>query len=203
MLCVSCGTSVSSCRLRWFAACGILVPGPGIKPSSSTLQGVFLTTGTPGRSYIRKFYDLSLASHCSKSFSLLLNSSPTKSLEDPRQGLHILGLGEVLLVLHSSPRITMHRGRPCYTLIIRAWTDTNLGRRSGLLCQPCPSTYGNWIFLLVNPTKMLPAWWTIRLYPICLYSATESFTLKLSINRAFHGGPVTYDSVPPVPEAWV
>ena len=30
-------------------ACGILVPGPGIKPMSPALQGGFLTTGPPGK----------------------------------------------------------------------------------------------------------------------------------------------------------
>ena len=29
------------------AACGILVPGPGIEPMSPALQGGFLTTGPP------------------------------------------------------------------------------------------------------------------------------------------------------------
>ena len=31
-------------------ACGILVPRPGINPSSPALEGRFLTTGPPGRS---------------------------------------------------------------------------------------------------------------------------------------------------------
>ena len=30
-------------------ACGILVPQPGIEPTSPTLQGGFLTTGPPGK----------------------------------------------------------------------------------------------------------------------------------------------------------
>ena len=30
-------------------ACGILVPGPEIKPMSPALQGGFLTTGPPGK----------------------------------------------------------------------------------------------------------------------------------------------------------
>ena len=32
------------------AACGILVPRPGIKPVSPTLKGEFLTTGLAGQS---------------------------------------------------------------------------------------------------------------------------------------------------------
>ena len=32
------------------AACGILVPRPGIKPVSPTLKGKFLTTGLAGQS---------------------------------------------------------------------------------------------------------------------------------------------------------
>lgn len=170
MLCVSCGTSLSRCRLRCFESCGILVPGPGIKPSSSTLQGVFLTAGKPGKSRFRKFYHLFLASHCSKSFSPLLNSRRVQlqqnHLRTPGKASTLWGL-ERCSLYSTTPCVSMHRGCRCYTLIICAQTDTNLGRGSGLLCQPCPSTCGNWIFLLVNPTTILPAWWTIRLYPIC------------------------------------
>ena len=32
------------------AACGILVPRPGIEPASPALEGGFLTTGPPGKS---------------------------------------------------------------------------------------------------------------------------------------------------------
>ena len=38
------------CRLSYSVACGILVPWPGIKPASSALEGIFLTTGSPGKS---------------------------------------------------------------------------------------------------------------------------------------------------------
>ena len=38
---------LSSCGPK---ACGILVPQPGIKPTSSALEGGFLTTGPPGKS---------------------------------------------------------------------------------------------------------------------------------------------------------
>ena len=37
-------------ELRCPGACGILVPQPGIKPTSSALEGGFLTTGPPGKS---------------------------------------------------------------------------------------------------------------------------------------------------------
>ena len=35
------------------AACGILVPRPGIEPASSALEGGFLTSQPPGKSLIR------------------------------------------------------------------------------------------------------------------------------------------------------
>ena len=41
-------------RLQCAVGCGILVPRPGIKPTSSALQGRFLTTGPP-----RKYLSLS------------------------------------------------------------------------------------------------------------------------------------------------
>ena len=37
-------------RLRSSEACGILVPHPGIQPTSPALAGRFLTTGPPGKS---------------------------------------------------------------------------------------------------------------------------------------------------------
>ena len=42
-------------------ACRILLPQPGIEPSSSTLQGRFLTTGPPGKSESRVFTPASRA----------------------------------------------------------------------------------------------------------------------------------------------
>ena len=36
-------------------ACGILVPQPGIKPTSPPLEGKFLTTGPPGKSQVLDF----------------------------------------------------------------------------------------------------------------------------------------------------
>ena len=44
---------LQSSRARGFscsAACGILVPPPGIEPASPALEGRFLTTGPPGKS---------------------------------------------------------------------------------------------------------------------------------------------------------
>ena len=38
------------CGLGWPAACGILVPRPGVEPSFPALQRGFLTTGPPGKS---------------------------------------------------------------------------------------------------------------------------------------------------------
>ena len=38
------------CALRCSAACGILVPRPGIKPACPALEGRFLTTAPPGKS---------------------------------------------------------------------------------------------------------------------------------------------------------
>ena len=37
-------------ELSYSAACGILVPQPGIEPAPSELQGGFLTTELPGKS---------------------------------------------------------------------------------------------------------------------------------------------------------
>ena len=56
----SCGTRAaepvgfSSCGVLAYcsAACGVLVPGPGIKAASPALQGGFLTTGPPGKSLL-------------------------------------------------------------------------------------------------------------------------------------------------------
>ena len=41
---------VAARRLSCPVACGILVPLPGIKPTSPALEGIFLTTGPPGKS---------------------------------------------------------------------------------------------------------------------------------------------------------
>ena len=43
------GFQVVGHRLSCPAACWILVPRPGIKPTSPALQGRFLTTGSPGK----------------------------------------------------------------------------------------------------------------------------------------------------------
>ena len=46
------GSVVAARGLSCPAACGILVPRPGIKPASPALEGGFLTTGPPGKSQI-------------------------------------------------------------------------------------------------------------------------------------------------------
>ena len=50
------GSLVEAHRLSCPMACGILVPQPGIEPASPALEGVFLTTGPPGKSPSRSFY---------------------------------------------------------------------------------------------------------------------------------------------------
>ena len=53
----SCGSwpperaGFSRCGALCLAACGILVPRPGIEPMSPALAGGFLTTGLPGKSH--------------------------------------------------------------------------------------------------------------------------------------------------------
>ena len=57
------------------AACGILVPRPGIEPTSPALQGEFLATGPPGRSPLSSLHPSSpsmLLSPPPLSFVLLL-----------------------------------------------------------------------------------------------------------------------------------
>ena len=48
------GSVVAACGLSCPAACGILVPWPGIEPASP-LEGGFLTTGPPGKSPLLLF----------------------------------------------------------------------------------------------------------------------------------------------------
>ena len=43
------GSVVVACGLCCPAACGILVPRPGIEPASPAWEGGFLTTGPPGK----------------------------------------------------------------------------------------------------------------------------------------------------------
>ena len=44
------GSVVAANGLSCPAACGILVPQPGIEPASPALEGGFLTAGPPGKS---------------------------------------------------------------------------------------------------------------------------------------------------------
>ena len=48
--CCSKDAAVVAQRLRCSQACGILVPQPGVEPTSPALEGRFLTTGPPGKS---------------------------------------------------------------------------------------------------------------------------------------------------------
>ena len=71
-----------------FKACGILVPWPGIEPTSPALQGRFLITGPPGMSLTFFFYLLILywsivpgESHGQRS---LVNYSPLGHKESDR-----------------------------------------------------------------------------------------------------------------------
>ena len=53
------------------AACGILVPQPGIEPTSPALEDGFLTTGPPGRSHVWILFS-SLCVYISEVFDLWL-----------------------------------------------------------------------------------------------------------------------------------
>ena len=53
------GSVVAACGLSCPAACGILVPRPGMEPVSPALEGRFLTTGPPGKSraqFLMRFF---------------------------------------------------------------------------------------------------------------------------------------------------
>ena len=51
------GSVVVTGGLSCPAACGILVPQPGIKPASAELKGRFLTSGQPGKSRNLTFFE--------------------------------------------------------------------------------------------------------------------------------------------------
>ena len=66
-LSLRCASSVVvGLRLSCPGACGILVPRPGIEPSSPALEGGFFTTGPPGKS-LNWFISISLFSSSSGS----------------------------------------------------------------------------------------------------------------------------------------
>ena len=56
------GSLVAAPGLSCPAACGILVPRPGIEPMFPALEGGFLTTGPPGKSIQGDFEDTTLPS---------------------------------------------------------------------------------------------------------------------------------------------
>ena len=51
------GSAVAACRLSCPVACGILVPWPGIKPTSPILEGRFLTIVPTGKSCVNLFLE--------------------------------------------------------------------------------------------------------------------------------------------------
>ena len=69
------------CGLSCFAVCGILVPPPGIEPTSPALQGTFLTSGPPGKSLILYFFKKGLSPIVSASAGAL--KSTLSDLYDP------------------------------------------------------------------------------------------------------------------------
>ena len=75
------GLVVAARRLSCFTACGILVPQPGIKPTSPALEGRFLTTGPPGKSpvFILKsiLFDMSTATTAFFWFPFAWNNFPS------------------------------------------------------------------------------------------------------------------------------
>ena len=67
------GSIVVMCRPSCSTACGILVPGPGIEPTSTVLHGRFITTRPPEKSHL---YIVFIANQ-----SILKEISPGYSLE--------------------------------------------------------------------------------------------------------------------------
>ena len=66
------------------AACGILVPGPGIEHVSPALAGKFLTNGPPGKSPVLVFklhICVTLKNYNEKNTPPQKNPSPTKTLQ--------------------------------------------------------------------------------------------------------------------------
>ena len=53
------GSAVAACRLSFSEVRGILVPQPGIEPTSAALQGGFLTAGAPREVPLIYSYQLS------------------------------------------------------------------------------------------------------------------------------------------------
>ena len=81
------GSLVEACGLSFSNACGILVPWPGIKPTSPASEGGFLTTGPPGKSLQLFLESLSLSPSivhfpvfCLPAFWVLIPGHPKFSL---------------------------------------------------------------------------------------------------------------------------
>ena len=69
LLSLCCGTQaspVAAAELSFPAACGILVPWPGIEPMSPALEGGFLATGSPRKSPFSRFYNWGEMLTCSR-----------------------------------------------------------------------------------------------------------------------------------------
>ena len=55
---VARGSVFVACSLSCPAACGILVPRPGLGPASPALEGGYLATGPPGKSLMHIFLNI-------------------------------------------------------------------------------------------------------------------------------------------------
>ena len=69
-----------ACGLSCPAACGILVPRPGMEPASPALEGGFFTTGPPGKSPHRLLND---SSYCPHGLSPQLSKSTPSPVSHP------------------------------------------------------------------------------------------------------------------------
>ena len=70
------GSVVVTCRLSCLMTCEILVPGPGIEPTSPTLEGGFLTTGPLGKFQRDLLLMSAMGREVRNSITLLTNLTP-------------------------------------------------------------------------------------------------------------------------------
>ena len=97
----SCGTRAQCLPQRGLScsvACSILVPQPGIKPTSPELQGRFFTTGLPGKSchpFILAYF--MYISYNSTEFDSTFTQSDNYCLQVSRQGLANWHTGQMQL----------------------------------------------------------------------------------------------------------
>ena len=135
-----------------------------------------LTAGKPGKSCFRKFYHLSLASHCSKSFSPLLNSRRVQLqqnyLRTPGKASKFWGLERCSLYF-TTPRVSMHRGRPCYTLInVHGQTQT-WAEDPGFCASPVPAPVETGSSYLSIPPQLYLLGGPYAFIPYALFSHWE------------------------------